>query len=114
MAQFEFRVSETEYRSIAINLYKNEQKVTGLSSGETFMIGLVSLQFDFEKRATRNIIILDEPDRHLDPKLIEQFYKIVYNEFCIKNNIQVIMSTHRHDTISLVPPSSADIGIFVI
>ena len=107
--RFEFRVNEQDFK---IDLYKNGNQVELLSSGEEFLIGLALLAYDFDKRALRDLVILDEPDRHLDPKSIEIFFKIIYHEF-FKNNIQVIMTTHRPDTISMAR-TSEEIGVFVI
>ena len=65
--RFEFRVNEQDFK---IDLYKNGNQVELLSSGEEFLIGLALLAYDFDKRALRDLVILDEPDRHLDPKSI--------------------------------------------
>ena len=97
---FEYKVEE-KGNNFEISLLKNKYtKNPELSSGEKFMISLLLLQFDFDRRAARNIILLDEPDRYLDQKLIETLFKIVYEEFCQKHDIQIIMTTHRSDTIS--------------
>jgi len=53
--------------------------------------------------------MLDEPDKHLDPKLCKLFMKVIRDVF-LKIGIQVIMKTHRMDTVAL----SADGELFVI
>lgn len=55
------------------------------------------------------VMLLDKPDKHLDPKLCQIFMKFVRNVF-VKNGIQVIMTTHRMDTVAL----SGDGELFVI
>jgi energy-coupling factor transporter ATP-binding protein EcfA2 len=87
-----------------------------LSSGEKVALDLMAWQFyyqglsaDGEERAETqrvNIMLLDEPDSHLDPELCAVFYRIVHEEFVQKHKIQVIMSTHRVDTVALAPPES--------
>ena len=49
---------------------------------------------------TVKTVLLDEPDKHMDPKLIEKFVEIL-KSFANKK-IKVIMTTHRPDTISLI------------
>ena len=49
---------------------------------------------------TVKTVLLDEPDKHMDPKLIEKFVEIL-KSFANKK-IKVIMTTHRPDTIFLI------------
>ncbi|RNA35943.1 AAA ATPase domain [Brachionus plicatilis] len=51
-----------------------------------------------------DIILLDEPDRHLEPKLIEIFYSVLKE--LSRLGIQIFMTTHRPDTISLADPDT--------
>lgn len=93
-----------------------------LSAGERQIITLLSMQYvvgglsssrDGAPRRTDNkvkILLLDEFDSHYDPKLCKTFLKIISEEFVKKNGIQVIMSSHRIDTVALAP----DEGIFVV
>jgi ABC-type multidrug transport system ATPase subunit len=91
-------------------------KFSELSAGEKMMLELMSWLFYFhgvsidgKNRAhTKNvdILLLDEPDRHLDPDLCGLLYKVIDKEFVKKNHIQVFITTHRLDTIVLAPENS--------
>lgn len=80
----------------------------GLSSGEKVILSVLSWKysqnnvFNDTQRKKANLIILDEPDKHLDPKLCKLFMKIILEAF-VNQNIQVIMTTHKLDTIALIP-----------
>lgn len=78
------------------------------SSGELYFLNMVAMVYENcdQHFLKTDIIILDEPDRHLEPKLIEKFFKLIYDLFVQKENIQVIMTTHRPDTIALAPADS--------
>ena len=73
-----------------------------ISSGEFSIFQLLTLLNSFELKKPK-VLILDEPDAHLDPKLCKKLIKIIREEFVEKYKIQVIMSTHKLDTIALVP-----------
>lgn len=90
-----------------------------LPSGEKVIFSVISWQYSFnDKHLSDNkvkIMLLDEPDKHLDPKLCKLFYNVVYEELVVKSNIQVIMSTHRVDTVALSPnESNKKVGIYTI
>lgn len=80
-----------------------------LSSGERMILTMMSWLYfkeDTQRRLAEGeteekikILLLDEPDRHLDPKLCKLFFTILQEEFVEKHKIQVIMSTHRFDSI---------------
>lgn len=84
-----------------------------LSSGEKMILTILSWQYIYRGHSTEanginqrsnykhDIILLDEPDRHFDPKLCKVFYKVVSDILVKELGIQVIMTTHRIDTISL-------------
>ena len=52
-----------------------------------------------------DILLLDEPDLHFDPEFSRIFFKVI-DLYFIQNGIQVIMITHRVDTIALAPHDS--------
>jgi ABC-type Mn2+/Zn2+ transport system ATPase subunit len=101
----------TEQSPIAIEVNLDE-----LSSGERLMLDLMSWLFYFRgvsadgKNPAQvkhlDIMLLDEPDRHLDPELCKKLYEVIYNEFVLEHNIQVIMTTHRLDTVISAPEES--------
>lgn len=85
-----------------------------LSSGELMLLnliawlfyaqGLISEQGSIRRWENKmRVILLDEPDKHLDPKLCAIFYEIVKEELVEQQNIQVIIVSHRLDMVSLAP-----------
>jgi len=81
-----------------------------LSSGEKTMLGFVIWKYiakDITEDTDIKIeyFILDEPDRHLDPKLCKQFLDIV-QKVLVPSGMKVIMTTHRVDTVALVKPEN--------
>ncbi|MCT4635315.1 MAG: ATP-binding protein [Rickettsiales bacterium] len=53
------------------------------------------------------LLLLDEIDKHFDPKLSKALMDILRNEFMHENGkSQIIMTTHRVDTIALAPEGS--------
>ena len=89
-----------------------------LSSGEKSMMTLLSMLYATNlpnAHGTANnpfvkLILLDEFDAHFDPSFCKTFLKVVKEEFVVKRGIQVIMATHRLDTVKLAP----DDDIFVL
>lgn len=93
-----------------------------LSSGEKFMLELFSWLYYFRlpERLNGNILsksvdilILDEPDAHLDSNLCEKFLRILEKEFVANRHIQVLLVSHRIDTLKLFPQQNA-IYTFVV
>lgn len=84
-----------------------------LSSGEKTILTILSWQYICRGHSTEpnsinqksrykpDILLLDEPDKHLDPKLCKVFYQIIKSVFVDELKIQVIMTTHKIDTIAL-------------
>lgn len=83
-------------------------KEVSLSSGEAFILNVLTWQWTFSKNDNTTcpveLMLLDEPDRHLDPKMCRVLMKII--KLFVAKNIQVIMSSHRVDTVSLAPAES--------
>jgi len=78
-----------------------------LSSGEKWFLGISIWKYNIETKESNPIkkLLLDEPDRNMDPQLCRQFFKIITDIF-VKSGIDVIMTTHRIDTVSLAPEQS--------
>ncbi len=99
-------------------IFKNKNSLpidpSDLSSGQIMIFSMLSWLYSVqglsatgEKEAQQitnkiNLLLLDEPDKHLDPKLCKQFNTLLSEEFVKRQNIQVIMTTHRIDTVALV------------
>ena len=79
------------------------------SSGERWILETIGWLFLIDPRLDSsnqaNLILLDEPDKHLDKDLCKLFLDIIDHVF-INNNRQVIMTTHRVDTVALAPQGS--------
>ena len=90
-----------------------------LSSGELLAVRLifwayVSRGLDFEKRKYETVekpseskiklLLLDEVDKHFDSKLTRTLMSIITEEFIASpHEVKIIMTTHKPDTIALVP-----------
>ncbi|MDF3048244.1 MAG: hypothetical protein K0R73_1362 [Candidatus Midichloriaceae bacterium] len=115
--------SGSNNRTLVFGLRDNDESKISyhkLSSGEKVAIDIISQLYSFQGLPIEdeiveikkvNIMLLDEPDRHLDADLCKVFFEIVYKEL-VQNGVQVIMTTHRTDTIALAPEGNNDIGIF--
>lgn len=78
------------------------RELADLSDGEKTIISLCFASLIGNKFSEKKLLLLDEIDSVLNPSLIEMFFAVV-DEFFIKNNIMVVMSTHSPATISLSP-----------
>ena len=86
-----------------------------LSSGERLILEMLTWQYynsglssNSDKKAEVmgvDIILLDEPDRHFDPDLCKLFMSCL-KHISEKNKIQIIMTTHRTDTLAYAPEGS--------
>jgi ankyrin repeat protein/energy-coupling factor transporter ATP-binding protein EcfA2 len=86
-----------------------------LSSGESLILDMFAWQYytaglskDEHKNAITQkvaIMLLDEPDRHFDPKLGKLFMNCL-QYMAEKHNIQIMMTTHRIDTLAFAPQRS--------
>lgn len=99
---------------------KNEIKHDQISDGEKMLVTFLNMFFitnnnkksSIHSPGTTNnlekakLILLDEPDCSLDPDLCRIFFDVVYNELHKKHNIQLIIVTHRIDTVALAPVGS--------
>eukprot|EP01132_Coremiostelium_polycephalum_P000763 gene763-946_t len=102
-------VREAENGNITIN-------PNDLSSGEKVALHLLSQLFYFRGLSADgknpaptkhlDILLLDEPDRHLDPVLCQTLYHIISKEFVAKHHVQVFMTTHRPDAVFFAPENS--------
>jgi ankyrin repeat protein len=113
---------ELDYKSDTLLFKKkvNDTKVTihglsKLSDGERLIIEMFYWQYYIQGLSSNDtqkaliekpkVILLDEPDRHFDPELSKIFMKCL-TKLSDKHNIQVIMTTHRTDTLAYAPEGS--------
>jgi len=85
-----------------------EINIRDLSSGEFMMLHFLSWLYGYQETEgdSHKILLLDEPDKHLDPYYCKLFFKIIHKELVQKKKIQVIMVSHRIDTVALAPNDS--------
>jgi energy-coupling factor transporter ATP-binding protein EcfA2 len=81
-----------------------------LSTGQQIIFSVLSIlhfpvQLDDYERDPLKLMLLDEPDKHLDPENCKKFLDVLIR-LSNEHSIQVIMTTHRIDLISLAPPDS--------
>ena len=108
-------------RNLGVNDIRDMSKyvqLAHLSSGEKMIMKVVSLVFynqGFKSDTASaggafthkpDIILLDEPDKHLDPRSCRVFFDAVQKILVEQEGIQVIMTTHRLDTVALAPEAS--------
>ena len=102
-----FKISENPDADTPLIISKKNsngfEKITSLSTGEIFILNTLSLKYDCKELSLNKpkIILFDEPDKNFDPDYLRLFFKILYEDLCIKSDIQIIMTTHRSDTIKL-------------
>ncbi|CAF1001280.1 unnamed protein product [Brachionus calyciflorus] len=95
-------------KSIRLQKIESDGIVMGLkidkpSSGVILLINILILKYIHTQYSEIDLILMDEPDRHFEPELIEYFFNIINNSF---KNTRVIITTHRPDSIALAPQGS--------
>lgn len=89
--------------------------ISDLSSGEIDFLSLIAFLVTIENKIEIGysdiLLLMDEPDKHFDPDLCKMFWEILNKRF-LEKEVQVIVTTHRTDTISLVP-ENIDSSLFV-
>jgi ankyrin repeat protein/ABC-type cobalamin/Fe3+-siderophores transport system ATPase subunit len=85
-----------------------------LSSGESLILDMFAWQYytaglskhTHKKALTQKVamMLLDEPDRHFDPELSKLFMNCLTH--MVSQGIQIIMTTHRTDTLAFAPSNS--------
>ncbi len=94
-----------------LRIGKEVRQINDLSDGEKAILKLALNSLDQEISKDVKLVLYDEYDAPLNPSLIEAFYKVI-NEFYIKKNIQVIITTHSPATISLAPTNTKFYELF--
>lgn len=115
---FKYRFKK-DYEFTAPNMEENPllregediRGLADLSDGEKAILKLALISLDEELSKDIKLILFDEYDAPLNPSLTEAFYHVI-EEFYIKKNIQVIITTHSPATISLAPEYTQFYEIF--
>lgn len=78
-----------------------------LSSGEKVLISIAIFLYNSKTDMIfPELLLLDEPDAHLHPKMIENFLRVIEHNFVREKNIKIIMTTHSPTTIALADEKS--------
>lgn len=88
--------------------FENGIKYDNLSTGEQIIFYLICLAYE-EKGNIRNkieLLLIDELDAYLNPKMSEMFVKIVKDILVEKFKMQVIMTTHSPSTAAYTPDTN--------
>jgi AAA15 family ATPase/GTPase len=109
---YKYKVKFLEPDFIKFTIESDQDREVKLSTGEAWMLNILALQYKHDQNQNGfsfsdkvEYILLDEPDRHFDPKLSKQLFEIIDKVF-LPNNIKVFMTTHRADTVSLANSKS--------
>lgn len=109
--KFRFSIPDEKSRgySYVISLLENDKvvDVSCLSSGEKTLLWLALILFssqycDVEIANAPKLILIDEPDAFLHPKMVLKLYKVL-NLFNEKFNSIIVFSTHSPTTVALSP-----------
>jgi hypothetical protein len=114
LANFPYRVTAPEefyvnmrYELMLEDAQEVRVKPSGLSSGERTILGMALLLYNKEERNIHpKLFLLDEPDAYLHPAMVQEFYRVMQEGFVGELGCRVITTTHRPDTITLVPEGS--------
>jgi len=84
--------------------------VNALSSGEKTLLWLSltlfnSQYYDNVAVKTPKLLLLDEPDAFLHPKMVVKMYRVL-REFCSSFESKIIITTHSPTTVALAPDNS--------
>jgi hypothetical protein len=75
-----------------------------LSSGEQVIISTLLWRFSAENRGGYfRLLLLDEPDAHLHPSMVRQFFNVIQKVFVEQRGVMVIMTTHSPSTVAIAP-----------
>ncbi|MBS4169273.1 ATP-binding protein [Parachlamydia sp. AcF125] len=78
-------------------------RLTSLSSGERIILLVLLWRFDQRHMQEKGVILLDEPDAHLNPSAVKEVIDIIKTKLVAELGIQVIMTSHHPTTVSFVP-----------
>lgn len=82
-------------------------QLDGLSAGERVLVGMAMWMFNIQHGGqTPKLLLLDEPDAHLHPRMVRQFLKVLQDVFVEEAGMRVIMTTHSPTTVAMAPDDS--------
>ncbi|MCU8560331.1 ATP-binding protein [Vibrio vulnificus] len=114
--KFHFSEPDTKSHSYSYNASLIQRStnlpvpVNALSSGEKTLLWLAltlfnSQYYDNVAVKTPKLLLLDEPDAFLHPKMVVKMYRVL-SEFCSSFESKIIITTHSPTTVALAPDNS--------
>ncbi len=90
-----------EITSLMLNIDGKLRNIVDLGSGYSQILPIVIKIFEATKsrRHETNIVIIEQPELHLHPKLQRQFSRIIFELVKKANNIYIIMETHSTEML---------------
>jgi energy-coupling factor transporter ATP-binding protein EcfA2 len=70
------------------------------SSGERQVIGLAAMLIQWERQAFKPIVLIDEPDIHLNPEYVTRLAEFMNGVFLKAKDFSCLVSTHSSDFIA--------------
>lgn len=79
-----------------------------LSAGEMVLFRIITWIFYYKQKNTLypKLLLLDEPDAHLSPKMIRKFIDSIQDVLVEQMGINVVMTTHSPNTVALTDDAS--------
>jgi len=116
---YEFRNSELQLdfhngmqnQNINVFLYNKKgnfhTQLDSLSSGEKTLLALAFSVYKLKKKkATAQVLLMDEIDSALHPSMSERLVNVLHNYFYNKLGVKIIISSHSPSTIAFSPNES--------
>ncbi len=83
-----------------------------ISSGEKVLVTLSVMVFMSQRSKLRTkLFLMDEPDAHLHPQMVQRFLNAVKREFVDREGSYVLLTTHSPTTVALVEEDSIRIMV---
>lgn len=106
------KLKSYSYHACLLDVNNNEANVNTLSSGEKTLLWLAITLFNTQYHQQESgseiipkILLLDEPDAFLHPKMVEKMYNTL-NSFTENFGTKIILTTHSPTTAALAPEKS--------
>ncbi len=92
--------TSTQVNIVLKNTKTNKEIGVGeLSSGEHAILNLLTAAVSKNSQVGKSIILLDEPDARLNPKMTKTLFKVIKEVLVDEYGLQVILTTHNPVTV---------------
>ena len=101
--KYELEIIKEGFYEIKLVCIERQSKISvpmnNLSLGEQIIISLIMWQYE-DTTLDSTILLLDEPDAHLNPKMVKMLIDILKNVVVKEFDCQVIMTTHSLSSVA--------------